>query len=178
MDNLDDLRAALPLPRENLPPMNSEIFGSPEALRTCLSELGINNPSKRLMKYLADRNQIFKCCSCIAVFDTETQFLEHLDDEKHRYGRHTVNKVKRDLLDRIKTSFRDSGRDHAFIPDNVKANTGNFSPEECSAWRGLHGIQGLTPAQIGTYQNIIHAEVCLVRIRRNGVFRPRNGQAP
>ena len=167
----EDFSVAVPSRTELVSQLEITSFESPDALRSALAELGIEDPSKSLMKRLADKMNIFKCCRCAVVCDTEQEFIDHLKVEKHLYGQKAYAEEKRTFLKRVKKSFAERNILHAFIPDGVESYVEFLQSDEIQAWNCLDRNADLTPGQIATFHNLVHVGICLVRIRRDHVVR-------
>lgn len=143
-----------------------DAFHSPDALRAALEMEGILKPSMSLMKTLAKKLKVLKCCSCEFVADTKPEFRKHLKEKSHFFGQKEFLKRKRELMKRVKVSLAGRNLDHAFIPDNDITLTERLNVAEIAAWNRLEDNENLIPAEKATFHNLIHSSVCLVFLRR------------
>lgn len=146
-------------------------FTSERILREALARSEIPNPSKGLMKRLANDLKVFKCCSCTFFGEDLIDLNRHLNDRNHSYGQKQYRKDRRALMRRIKDRLERKGLPHDFIPAVDVNNEADLTREEKNCWKDLDGDDRLTAAETATYQGLVHVGVCLLfvpyRIRRS-----------
>lgn len=142
-------------------------FGSAEMLRATLKEEGIDNPSKHLMKVLANEVKLFKCCKCTEVCETLRDLIMHVENELHLYGNKEYAKRRRELIKRIKERLTSENLiEKDLLPDvDVKCKK-KLTDLEVSAWAGIDNMKVISGPERATYFNLIHVGVCLRKLNR------------